>query len=139
MLKDEVYGTTANPLNEKEKEYIRNHIGMVPLRKIAKALTRCTSKVCNYAQEFRAELDAQKIALSEIQKPDRISEDGFRVYDHDLVYEVVWKRYNAEYSEAVPEGRLVHQIPEKYPIWISQVRCQRRCNELNTQKPTILD
>lgn len=128
-----ISGTIKLPsLHEREKNYIKASLGILSIQLIAKRLRRDKTVVAAFARTAREEILRNIRNPPVAEKTQRLTQDGHIIFDQDVVWEIMYKRYNSESSEAYPEARHANKIPTKYPIWASQRQCQKRCDELNT-------
>lgn len=68
----------------------------------------------------------------------RLTMDHYRVLEGDMVWEIMWERYNEETSQAYPYENLVENVPEQFPIWWIKDNCLKECRKLNKAKTNPL-
>ena len=61
----------------------------------------------------------------------RFTQDCFHVQDNDPVWEIMYQRYNEEYSEAFAEQNKASKVPIQFPVWKQKENCERECNKIN--------
>lgn len=69
----------------------------------------------------------------------RITAEGYQVYDHEDVYEILWAYYNDEVSEAFPHGTIPASVPMGFRIWKKKHLCQISCDLLNEANKKTLE
>lgn len=59
--------------------------------------------------------------------------DGHIVTENDLVYEIMYRYYNPEYSDPVPEQRKLKDIPQGTKVWYRKINCHVECQRIKNK------
>lgn len=65
------------------------------------------------------------------------TEDGGFVESSEPVYEILYRYYNAEYSEPEPHLTISGNIPEGYKRWKYLINCRKACERIIEKRKEV--